>query len=46
MYSAIQTSQAAGMQTLDQNLQDLVKRNQVSMAEARQRAVNKDLFGG
>jgi len=46
MYSSIQTSQAAGMQTLDQCLVDMVRRNQVSMVEARQRAVNKDLFGG
>ena len=46
MYSAIQTSQAAGMQTLDQCLVELVRRNQVSAAEARARAVNKDLFGG
>ena len=46
MYSAIQTSQAAGMQTLDQCLVEMVRRNQVSMAEARNRAVNKDLFGG
>ena len=46
MYSAIQTGQAAGMQTLDQCLVELVKRNQVNLAEARQRAVNKDLFGG
>jgi twitching motility protein PilT len=46
MYSAIQTSQAVGMQTLDQCLTELVRRNIVSNAEARQRAVNKDLFGG
>ena len=46
MYSAIQTSQAMGMQTLDQCLVELVRRNQVSAAEARARAVNKDLFGG
>ena len=46
MYSAIQTSQAAGMQTLDQCLVEMIKRNQVNLAEARQRAVNKDLFGG
>ena len=44
MYSAIQTGQAIGMQTLDQNLRDLVRRNQVIVAEARNRAVNKDLF--
>jgi twitching motility protein PilT len=44
MYSAIQTSQSAGMQTLDQCLVDLVRRNQVNVAEARNRAVNKELF--
>src|SRR5215468_6800058 len=46
MYSAIQTSQAIGMQTLDQHLTELVKRNQINMVEARTRAVNKELFGG
>ena len=35
MYSAIQTGQQYGMQTLDQNLQELVKRNVVTVAEAR-----------
>jgi len=44
MYSAIQTGGAIGMQTLDQNLQDLVRRQQVTKAEALPRAVNKDLF--
>ena len=44
MYSAIQTGQQLGMQTLDQNLQELVKRNTVSMDEARARAANKDMF--
>ena len=44
MYSAIQTGQNAGMQTLDQNLSDLVKRNVVSSAEARVKAANKDNF--
>jgi twitching motility protein PilT len=44
MYSSIQTSQSVGMQTLDQCLVDLVRRNQVNVAEARNRAVNKDLF--
>jgi twitching motility protein PilT len=44
MYSAIQTSQSIGMQTLDQCLVDLVRRNQVNVAEARNRAVNKELF--
>ena len=46
MYSSIQTGQALGMQTLDQNLQDLVKRNLVSMPEARSKAANKDNFVG
>ena len=46
MYSAIQTGQALGMQTLDQNLQDLVKRNLVSIPEARAKAANKDAFVG
>jgi len=46
MYSAIQTGSQLGMQTLDQNLQDLVKRNIVSMAEARGKAANKDNFVG
>jgi len=46
MYSAIQTSQSIGMMTLDQHLTELVRRNQVNLAEARSRAVNKDLFGG
>jgi twitching motility protein PilT len=46
MYSAIQTGQAIGMQTLDQNLQDLVKRNLISVAEARTKAANKDAFVG
>jgi twitching motility protein PilT len=46
MYSTIQTSQAIGMQTLDQCLVDLVRRNHIAPAEARFRAVNKDLFPG
>ena len=44
MYSAIQTGAQLGMQTLDQNLQDLVKRNIVSVEEARGKAMNKDSF--
>ncbi len=44
MYSAIQTGAQLGMQTLDQNLQDLVKRNIVSVDEARGKAMNKDSF--
>ena len=46
MYSAIQTGQGLGMQTLDQCLQTLVKNSVVSSAEARGKAVNKDLFPG
>ena len=46
MYSAIQTGSQLGMQTLDQNLQDLVKRNIVSLSEARAKAANKDNFAG
>ena len=44
MYSAIQTGQTVGMQTLDQNLTELVKRNVVSVDEARSKAANKDNF--
>jgi twitching motility protein PilT len=46
MYSAIQTGGAIGMQTLDQNLLDHVKRNLISMPEARSKAANKDNFVG
>src|SRR5580700_357909 len=46
MYSAIQTGQNFGMQTLDQNLTELVKKNVVSPAEARSKAANKDNFPG
>ncbi|HXZ48703.1 MAG TPA: type IV pilus twitching motility protein PilT [Usitatibacter sp.] len=46
MYSSIQTGQALGMQTLDQNLMDLVKRNLIAVAEARTKAANKDTFVG
>jgi twitching motility protein PilT len=44
MYSAIQTGQRDGMQTLDQNLQDLVRRGVVSKDMARQKAANKAEF--
>jgi twitching motility protein PilT len=46
MYSAIQTGAQLGMQTLDQNLLDLVRRNLVSSVEARGKAANKDAFPG
>ena len=42
MYSAIQTGQSAGMMTLDQNLQKLVKDGIVSRKEAQSKAMNKD----
>ncbi len=44
MYSTIQTGSAFGMQTLDQCLQDLVKRGQVTRQEASVYAKNKDVF--
>ena len=46
MYSAIQTGAQLGMQTLDQCLLDLVRRNVVSAIEARGKAANKDAFPG
>ena len=44
MYSAIQTGQAAGMQTLDQCLQELLRKGLISREEARFRATNKESF--
>ncbi len=44
MYSAIQTGQGVGMQTLDQCLHDLVGRGLISKQDARHRAANKDAF--
>jgi len=44
MYSAIQTGQAHGMQTLDQTLQDMLKRGLISRVDARAKAQNKDTF--
>jgi twitching motility protein PilT len=44
MYSAIQTGSNLGMQTLDQNLGELLKRNVISKEEARLKASNKDTF--
>ncbi len=46
MYSSIQTSQSVGMQTLDQNLTELVKRNVITNAEARTKAMSKEIFPG
>ena len=44
MYSAIQTGQRVGMQTLDQCLLELVRTRMVSVDEARPRAQDKDKF--
>ena len=46
MYSAIQTGSSVGMQTLDQNLTDLVRRNIISAAEARTKAKTPESFPG
>jgi len=42
MYSAIQTGQANGMQTLDQNLKELLNRGVIEQSEARKKAQNPD----
>ena len=44
MYSAIQTGQSIGMQTLDQNLQEMLNKGLISKDEARKKAANKDAF--
>jgi twitching motility protein PilT len=44
MYSAIQTGGAHGMQTLDQNLLEMVNKNMVSRQDARMAAQTKDQF--
>ena len=44
MYSAIQTGQGIGMQTLDQCLQDLIDRGLITKQDARMKAANKDGF--
>jgi twitching motility protein PilT len=46
MYSTIQTSAGSGMQTLDQNLIELVRRNVISAAEARGKAKTPENFPG
>ena len=46
MYSSIQTGQSLGMQTIDQCLTDLVKRNLIAASEAKKYANNKDMFHG
>ena len=42
MYSSIQTGQGIGMQTLDQNLKELVDRGIITKDDAKTKAVNKD----
>jgi twitching motility protein PilT len=44
MYSSIQTGSQHGMQTLDQCLQDLVKRGLVTRQQAIGYAKNKEIF--
>jgi twitching motility protein PilT len=46
MYSAIQTGSNVGMQTLDQNLTDLVRRNVISSSAARSAAKIPENFPG
>ncbi len=46
MYSSIQTGSNVGMQTLDQTLTDLVRRNVISAAAARSAAKTPDNFPG
>ena len=44
MYSAIQTGRRDGMQTLDQNLKELVEAGKITSKAAMVKAVSKDLF--
>jgi twitching motility protein PilT len=44
MFSAIQTGQKDGMQTLDQNLKELVKKGLVDKEEARSKASDPNNF--
>ncbi|ALP52354.1 type IV pili twitching motility protein PilT [Candidatus Tenderia electrophaga] len=44
MYSAIQTGQGMGMQTLDQCLAELVRKGIITKQDAQIRAANKDTF--
>jgi len=46
MFAMMEAGAKEGMQTLDQCLRELVKRNQISSAEARVYAVRKDQFLG
>ncbi len=44
MYSAIQTGQSVGMQTLDQHLKELLQKGLISKADAQAKAANKNAF--
>lgn len=44
MYSAIQTGRKDGMQTLDQNLKELVDKGLITAKMAMVKSVNKDIF--
>lgn len=44
MYSAIQTGRKEGMQTLDQNMKELVDKGIITAKAAMVKAVNKDIF--
>jgi twitching motility protein PilT len=44
MYSAIQTGRKDGMQTLDQNMKEMVEKGLVTAAMAMSKAVNKEMF--
>jgi len=46
MVSVMQTGQREGMQTLDMNLQQLVKSRKITQQVALEKAQNKKLFGG
>ena len=46
MVSVMQTGQRDGMQTLDSNLQMLVKSRKITQQAALEKAANKKLFGG
>lgn len=46
MVSVMQTGQRDGMQTLDSNLQMLVKTRKITQQAALEKAANKKLFGG
>jgi len=44
MYSAIQSGQAYGMQTMDRALQNLVEKKIISLSAAREKARQPDLI--